>query len=193
MIEARRHRRARSAGARSSTACRSRRGGRELRHRRRIGLGQIDAAARPRRARCRLAAARSTLDGAPHRRAIAARARPRWCRWCSRTLRLAPSAPDRRRARWPSRCSSTASAHPAARIAAALAAVGLERAHPLPLSAPALRRPAPARRDRARADARAAPAAARRADLGARRAGAGGADRRCCAACGASAAWPISW
>ena len=60
------------------------------------------------------------------------------------------------------------------RILRALDEVGLGLRLPLPLFAPAFRRPAPARGDRPRADPGTVDPAARRADLGARRLGAGG-------------------
>ena len=93
------------------------------------------------------------LDGAAARaRAARPRLLPRACRWCSRTptarcIRARPSTA----CCW-SRCASTASATADAASTAALDAVGLGRALPLPLSAPAFRRPAPARRHRPRPD-----------------------------------------
>ena len=73
----------------------------------------------------------------------------------------------------PSRSPSTASPTANSASSGRCDEVGLGPRLPLPLPAPALRRPAPARRDRPRADPRAVDPAARRADLGARRLGAG--------------------
>ena len=122
----------------------------------------------------RTGAARSPSRGQAERGRSATRPSAGWCRWCSRTpmarcIRARPST-----APWPSRWPSMASATSSRRIAAALGEVGLGAELPLPLSAPALRRPAPARRHRPRPDPGAAHPAARRADLGARRLGAGG-------------------
>ena len=89
-------------------------------------------------------------------------------------LRLAASAPHRRPASSPSRSRSTARGDAEARILAGAARRRPRPVLPLPLSAPALRRPAPARRHRPRADPAAEDPAARRADLGARRLGPGG-------------------
>jgi hypothetical protein len=90
-----------------------------------------------------------------------------WCRWSSRihTQACIPATPST--APCPSRWPSTDARRERPRRARADRRGPAQL--PLPLSAPALRRPAPARRHRPRADARTPDPAARRADLGAGR------------------------
>ena len=166
---------------------------RELRPGRRIRLGQVDGAAGAIAASIRSGPARIERrrrdPGAAPSQGVLHGA----CRWSSRTPTARCIRARRSTASCASRSPSTAST---TRIGGSTARARRRRARravPLPLSAPALRRPAPARRHRARPDPRAARPAARRADLGARRLGAGGDPQPARAPAARARASPSCW